>query len=254
MLWLATVFALTAFAYAAIGFGGGSTYTALLALADVDYRLLPLVSLSCNILVVAGGTAVFARASAVPWARVLPILIVSVPLAWIGGRIDVPELLFLALLSAALFAAGVLMLWAPRPDRAPHAHSARIGALIGGGVGFVSGLVGIGGGIFLAPVLYRLGWGRPREIAGTASVFILVNSVAGLAGQLAKRGEAGLDGLIAYWPLALAVILGGQAGSHLGARFLSAAWLSRLTAGLVLFVACRLAWQVIGRIVTTPFV
>jgi hypothetical protein len=131
-------------------------------------------------------------------------------------------------------------------------HVARpVSYAVGGGIGFLSGLVGIGGGIFLAPVLYLLRWGSPREIAGTASVFILVNSLAGLAGQLMKLEDSygvasATDMLRDYWMVFPAVLIGGQIGSRLGAARIPPIAVKRLTAVLILYVAARLVWRWYG--------
>jgi uncharacterized membrane protein YfcA len=245
---LAASFLLTALLYAAVGFGGGSTYNALLVLAGADYRAVPVVSLACNILVVSVGSWRFARAGHVDWRRIWPLFALSIPLAWVGGRLAVAELVFVGLLAVSLFAAGLLMLWQPRSQReGPPLFAARwVEPVAGGALGFLAGVVGIGGGIFLAPLLYMLRWGTPRAIAGTSGVFILANSIAGLAGQLAKSKGAGLDILTAYWPLFPAVLVGGAIGSTLGSSRLDPRYVRILTALLILYVAARLAIRFYG--------
>ncbi|MBQ0773020.1 MAG: sulfite exporter TauE/SafE family protein, partial [Sphingomonadales bacterium] len=114
---------------------------------------------------------------------------------------------------------------------------------IGTGIGFLSGMVGIGGGIFLAPILLLTRWSDSRRIAATASVFILVNSIAGLSGQLMKSGlSSGGEAILAYWPLFVGVLLGGQIGSILASKALPEIWIRRLTALLILYVAARILW------------
>ena len=166
MILLALSFFLTALLYAAAGFGGGSTYTALLVLADTDYRAVPVISLLCNILVVSVGTWRFARAGHLDWQRSWPLFLLSVPAAWLGGRMHVGETLFVGLLAVSLLLAGLLMLWQPHWQREAVApRRARWADPLAGGVlGFLAGVVGIGGGIFLAPLLYLLRWGAPRAI------------------------------------------------------------------------------------------
>jgi len=241
MVLLAAAFALAALLYATAGFGGGSTYTALLVLADVDYRALPAISLACNIVVVANGSRAFVQAGHVRLKTALPLCLVSAPAAWLGGRAAIPEETFVLLLGAALLAAGVLMFVDLGGDEARAARPTALAAGIGGGIGLLSGLVGIGGGIFLAPVLHLLRWGKAQEIAGTASLFILINSAAGLAGQFMKLGDLGALGEAArFWPLPLVVLAGGAVGSFLGARRLSSRLLKRATGVLILLVAARL--------------
>lgn len=246
LLFLVPAFFVTALLYAAVGFGGGSTYNALLVLSETDYRVLPTIALVCNLTVVTGGAWRFARAGHVHPERIAPWLITSIPMAWLGGRLPVPEVLFVGLLGFALLAAGLHMLL-PRPGRsvdlAPHRET--LIALVGGTLlGLLAGVVGIGGGIFLAPVLYLLGRDNPRIIAATCSVFILVNSAAGLTGQIMKLGNTEyLVHALAYWPVVPAVLLGGQIGSWMGSRHIDPRVLTRLTAVLVLYVALRLLWR-----------
>ena len=242
---LAALFLLTAAIYSAVGFGGGSTYTALLVLAATDYRAIPALSLVCNLLVVSLGTWRFARAGAVPWRRIWPLFAASVPLAWLGGRLVVPAILFTGLLAGSLLVAGLAMLWRPAPDALVSERSMTWREpVIGGGLGLLAGITGIGGGIFLSPLLHLLRWGRARAIAGTAAAFILVNSLAGLAGQLMKPdGYDRLAALGHYWPLFPAVAIGGAVGSAVGAGRLSPRALVIATAVLVLYVGGQLAYR-----------
>lgn len=244
MVPLVFLFALTAALYASVGFGGGSTYNALLALWGVDYRLLPAIALVCNIIVVTGGTLRFASAGAVPWRRAAPIALVAAPFAWAGGLTPTSEKAFLGLLGGSLTVAGVLLLLpARRGDGSPRPGPAWREPLIGAAIGYLSGLVGIGGGIFLSPVLHLTRWGGARPIAATASLFILVNSIAGLVGQLMKLGPAAPAAASDWWPLALAVLVGGQIGSWAGLKLLPESVVRRLTGVLILYVALRLVWQ-----------
>ena len=245
---LAILFFLTALVYASVGFGGGSTYNALLVLNDVDYRILPSISLSCNIIVVAGGVWRFGRAGEMPWRRLLPWIAGSAPAAFIGGRLPAPEPLFLGLLAFSLTVAGLqLLLPAPAPKNGTaRAIPTPLAVAGGGALGFLSGLTGIGGGIFLAPLLHALSWSSARRIAGAASLFILVNSLTGLAGQSVKLAQSDLARMAAgYWPLLVAVLIGGQLGSYAGSRHIPEVWLKRVTGVLVLYVALRLALKLV---------
>ena len=250
MVWLTPAFFATALLYASVGFGGGSTYNALLALAGVDYRVLPAVALTCNILVVIGGTWRFHRAGLMPWKRALPLVVISAPFAWAGGLTPIKETHFLALLAASLLVAGVALLFqkdGPAADVVPDRKATLADLLTGAGVGYLAGLVGIGGGIFLAPYLHVTRWAGSKAIAATASLFILVNSIAGLGGQLLKLGSTGaLPDVAAYWPLALAVIIGGQIGSFAGTKVLSPTLVKRATGVLILYVAGQLVWKLVG--------
>lgn len=250
MGWLAATFFVTAALYASVGFGGGSTYTALLTLAGVDYKTLPAVALICNIIVVIGGTVRFARAGEVQWRRVLPLVAVSAPLAFLGGLTPIKQQSFMIILALSLMVAGLLLLF----QRSRHAQSIPLRSsansfdiFAGAVAGYLAGLVGIGGGIFLAPVLHLTRWGSPRSIAATASVFILFNSVFGLAGQVIKLGAAQTVGAIsAYWLLGFAVLIGGQIGSFASMRLLSQTFVRRATALLILYVAAQLLWKQLG--------
>jgi uncharacterized membrane protein YfcA len=248
---LALLFALTAALYASVGFGGGSTYIALLALADLDYLALPVIALLCNIIVVTGGTIRFQSRGLIDWPKIWPILILSVPAAWLGGRMVLEQHSFMLLLGLSLAVAGVLLIIEPFIKRAGTGESLNgrwtshrlFAPAIGTGIGFLSGMVGIGGGIFLAPILLLTRWSNSRRIAATASVFILVNSIGGLGGQLMKSGlSSGAEAVVAYWPLFLGVLLGGQIGSILASKALPEIWIRRLTALLILYVAVRILW------------
>jgi uncharacterized protein len=245
---LAALFFVTALLYGAVGFGGGSTYNALLVLAGTDYRAVPVIALACNILVVSVGSWRFAQSGHVDWRRIWPLFALSIPLAWVGGRLVVAEAVFVGLLALSLLAAGLLMLWQPRwqRDGPPRIAARWVEPVAGGALGFLAGLVGIGGGIFLAPLLYMLRWGTPRAIAGTSAVFILANSIAGLAGQLAKGNGAGAAMLAAYWPVFPAVLIGGSIGATLGSSRLDPKYVRILTALLILYVAARLTIRFYG--------
>jgi uncharacterized membrane protein YfcA len=253
MLELALGFFVTALLYAAVGFGGGSTYSALLVLARTDFHALPILSLLCNLVVVSIGSWRFALAGEVQWRRIWPLFTLSVPLAWVGGRLVVSQLLFVGLLAASLIVAGLAMLWQrrPLPDDTTSEPSWRE-PVIGGLLGLLAGIVGIGGGIFLAPVLHIMRWGGAKAIAGTCAVFILVNSLAGLAGQLAKSGSGTVATTIgAHWLLFPAVAIGGLAGSMIGAGPLKARHVAILTALLVLYVGGQLALRFVHLLAAT---
>lgn len=247
MIALAAAFLATALIYAIAGFGGGSSYTALLVLAGTDFRAVPILSLACNIIVVCAGTWRFARAGHFDWRRAWPLFVTSVPAAWIGGRLMVERELFIGLLAGSLLVAGLVMLWEPRwkRDIAPAASPRWVEPVAGGGLGLLAGVVGIGGGIFLAPVLYLLRWDAPRRIAATCAAFILVNSIAGLAGQASKGVGAAGAVLGDHALLFPAVLVGGLVGAGLGARKIEPKWVRVVTALLILYVAGRLGLEAV---------
>ena len=247
MIGLAFAFFVTALLYAIAGFGGGSTYTALLVLAGTDYRAVPILSLACNILVVGVGTWRFARAGHLDWRRVWPLFVTSVPAAWLGGRLVIEKELFVGLLAGSLLVAGLTLLWQPywKRDITPAPGPRWIEPVAGGGLGFLAGVVGIGGGIFLAPLLYLLRWDGPRRIAATCAAFILVNSIAGLAGQASKGVGAAAAVLGEHGLLFPAVLVGGLLGAGLGARRIEPQWVRIVTALLILYVAGRLGIEAV---------
>lgn len=239
---LAFGFFVTALLYASVGFGGGSTYSALLALAGFDYRLLPIVSLACNIVVVTGSTIRFAKAGLIPWRGALALALIAAPLALLGGLTPIRETTFLLLLGLCLVLAGLALL-VPRRVEAElqPTRLARWAPLLAAPLGYLAGLVGIGGGIFLAPLLHLIRWSRARQIAATASLFILVNSLAGLVGQLVKNGpERFAEALGGALPLLIAVVLGGQLGSLLAQRMLPEQVIRWLTAALTIWAGTQL--------------
>ena len=244
---LALLFFVTAVLYAAVGFGGGSTYNAILVLGDTDYRLLPSIALACNLIVVTGGVWQYRRSGDLNLMFALPFIALSIPMAWFGGTVPIEKETFVMFLGLSLLAAGLAMWFQPPESRAspPGAPLVNwfVGLPVGAVIGFLAGMVGIGGGVFLAPCLHLLRLADPKRIAATSSFFIMVNSIAGLFGQSMKQGaSAHLGQLTDYVWLGVAVLIGGQVGSRLSTRVLSGHVVKRLTAALVLYVAGRLLY------------
>lgn len=243
MFWLAGLFAAVALLYASVGFGGGSTYSALLALSDTDYRLIPVIALLCNIIVVTGGTVRFVRGDLINWRQVLPLIAVSAPLAFIGGLLPIKQSVFYLLLGSGLLLSSLILLFRIETFATRRLPQPLLLA-VSSAVGLLAGLSGVGGGIFMSPVLHLIRWADAKRIAAFASLYILINSITGIAGQLVKAGPVSLmNPAVEYWPLMLAVLIGGQIGSHFGLKLLSPVWLRNLTALLVGYVAIRLLWQ-----------
>lgn len=247
IIYLIPLFFLTALLYSTVGFGGGSTYLALLALFSFPYLAMPTVALSCNIVVVASGCYFFMKAGHLSPRNIIPFMVTSIPAAFLAGRIPIEMTMFLWLLALSLGIAGTRLLISDQAFRVRTQVTWKrawlVGLPLGAGLGALSGLVGIGGGIFLAPVLLLLGWAHAKEVAAAASVFIFVNSVAGLAGQLSKGGWVIEFNILV--PLAIAVFVGGQIGSRLGAGVFSKVVLQRVTAILILCVSGRLIWGLV---------
>ena len=240
---LALLFGLIALVYASVGFGGGSSYTALLTSTGIEQRLIPVISLCCNIVVVTGGTVRFWRSGLIDWKQVFPLLLISAPLAFLGGLAPLREQTFLLILGSTLLLSAIALILPL--ERLPEKKlSQSLILALSGVVGLLAGLSGIGGGIFMAPVLHLIRWADAKRIAAFASLYILVNSITGLVGQLLKGGVGAVaEPAAAYWPLLLAVLIGGQIGSHLGIKLFSPALLRRLTALLVGYAAIRLLLQ-----------
>lgn len=244
ILLLVIGFFVAALLYASVGFGGGSTYAALLALAGTDYRVLPLIALACNIVVVAGASVRFARAGVTPWRGAIVLTALAAPAALIGGLLPIERAAFMALLGASLVLTAATMLVPMREaGEGEPTRFAKLMPFAAAPLGLLAGVVGIGGGIFLAPLLHLTRWHEPRAIAATASFFILINSLFGLAGQLLKRGPEMFGSVIAEsLPLLLAVAIGGQIGSLMAVRLLPGKWIRWLTAVLVFAVGARILW------------
>ena len=248
MIILSILFFVTALIYSSIGFGGGSTYLAILLIWGVPYTIFPVIALVCNIIVVSGNSINFIRSNNINFNLLFPYFIGSIPFSFIGGSIVIEKSLFEILLFCILLVAGIFLLIESKSfnkerikiNQIPKLLSISIGSIIG----FMSGIVGIGGGIFLSPILFLMKAGYPIHIASSASLFILINSIFGIAGQLTK--DQALDQIISYWPLFFTVIVGGQIGSLLNIKFLSNKILALLTSFLVIFVAIRMGIKLIA--------
>ena len=242
---LSILFFVTAILYSSVGFGGGSTYLALLLIWGIPYQIFPIIALSCNIIVVSGNSFNYIRARNLNLKLLLPYLIGSIPLAFIGGSLPVEKEFFEILLLIVLSVAGLLLLFKFKSyddeEKNYRKIPITISIFIGGILGFVSGVVGIGGGIFLSPILFLIRAAKPNHIITTASLFILINSLSGIIGQLTKSSV--LSEIQNYWFLLLAVLIGGQIGNFLNLKIFPTRILALVTAGLVLFVAIRMAYK-----------
>ena len=244
---LSILFFVTATLYSSVGLGGGSTYLALLLIWGLPYTIFPIVALSCNIIVVSGNCFNYIRAGNLNFKLLVPYLIGSIPLAFIGGSLPVEKNIFEILLFIVLIIAGCFLLlnFKSYDDKEKSYKNIPylISIIIGGILGFISGVVGIGGGIFLSPILFLLKVARPKHIVTAASLFILINSIFGIMGQLTKNSV--LNEVQDYFYLLLAVLIGGQLGNYLNLKIFTNRLLALITAVLVLFVALRLALRLI---------
>ncbi|MGB1120434.1 MAG: sulfite exporter TauE/SafE family protein [Saprospiraceae bacterium] len=237
---LIPIFFLIALIYSAAGFGGGSSYLAVLTLFPLEFTEVRMVALLCNIVVVSGSVYVFYQNDFLRIRKILPLVLLSVPFAYFGGSLKINQSIFFIILGLTLFIAAILML-IKKQDKTVKLPP-YINGIIGGGIGFLSGLVGIGGGIFLSPLLYLSRWNIPKVIAATTASFILVNSVSGLIGQVHTNGFS-VDFQVVVL-LLTTVLIGGQIGSRLTASWINPQIVRRITAFLILFVSLRILWKV----------
>ena len=239
---LAISFLVTAIFYSSVGFGGGSTYLAILLIGGIPYYIIPVIALTCNIIVVSGNCINYIKAGNLNLKILMPYLIGSMPLAYIGGSLTIEKELFEILLFLVLILAGTLLLFNFKFYEDKELLYREIPLIfsifIGGILGFISGVVGIGGGIFLSPILFLLKAGRPKHIITASSLFILVNSIFAILGQLTKNQV--LIEAITYWYLLAAVLIGGQVGNFLNLKILPTRFLALITACLVIFVGIRM--------------
>jgi uncharacterized membrane protein YfcA len=244
---LSILFFVTAVLYSSVGLGGGSTYLAILLIWGLPYTVFPIIALSCNIIVVSGNCFNYIRAGNLNFKLLVPYLIGSIPLAFIGGSLPIEKSLFEILLFVVLIIAGCLLLlnFKSYDDREEGYKNIPylLSVVVGGVLGFISGVVGIGGGIFLSPILFLLKVARPKHIVTAASLFILINSTFGIIGQLTKNSV--LIEVQDYLYLLIAVLIGGQLGNYLNLKIFTSRLLAFITAALVLFVALRLGLELI---------
>ena len=246
MIILSIFFFITAIIYSSVGFGGGSTYLALLLIWDIPYYIFPVIALSCNIIVVTGNSINYVRSGNHNFKLLLPFLIGSIPLAFLGGSLTINKEIFEILLFLVLSIVGMLLLIGNKSYEDENIKINKlhllVSLLIGSLLGLISGIVGIGGGIFLSPLLFLLKADKPKNIITTASLFILINSISGLLGQLTKENI--LNEILLYWPLFLSVFIGGLLGNFLSLKIFSNRLLALSTSLLVIFVAIRMGLKV----------
>jgi len=235
------LFFAVAILYSSVGFGGGSSYLAILALTGLMFTQIRATALLCNIVVVTGNVYLFHQQKKINWKKVFPLILFSIPLAYLGGYLKISQQLFFTLLAVTLLFAAMTM-WISKKiiasDEKKTNSNPIKNANYGGIIGFISGMVGIGGGIFLAPLLHLTNWDTPKKIAATASVFILVNSIAGLFGQYSNPD------FVVDWNLTsillITVFIGGQIGSRMSNNLFSPIQLKKATAILIALVSIRI--------------
>ena len=245
MFILSFLFFLTSIIYSSVGFGGGSTYLALLLIWGFPYKIFPVIALCCNIIVVSGNCFNYIKAGNFNLKLLTPYLTFSIPLSFIGGSLHINKNIFEILLFIVLTLAGLLLLLKFKSYDNKKEDFKKIPKIIsffiGGVIGFISGVVGIGGGIFLSPILLLIKAGKTKDIATAASVFILINSIAGVGGHFTK--DFVLSEIVNYWLFFLLVFIGGQLGNLLNLKILSGRVLALITSSLVIFVAIRMGFK-----------
>ena len=247
MLILSILFFVTAILYSSVGFGGGSTYLALLLIWGIPYYIFPVIALLCNIIVVSGNSYNYIRAGNYNYKLLIPFLIGSIPFAFFGGTLKIDKEIFEIILFFVLSIAGVLLLINNKSYQNNNLiikkTNSLINLMIGAVLGLVSGIVGIGGGIFLSPILFLIKAEKPKVIATTASLFILINSISGILGQLTKENI--LTELPNYLSLFICVLLGGLIGNYLNLKIFTGRVLAILTSVLVIFVSIRMGYRIL---------
>ena len=240
------LFFIGAILYSSVGFGGGSSYLAILALSGIVFTQIRATALLCNIVVVSGNVFIFLQQKKVNFKKILPLVLLSVPLAFLGGKMKINQQFFFILLGFTLLFAAITMWFSKQivafNEKNSNPKNIR-NASFGGIIGFISGMVGIGGGVFLAPLLHLTSWDTPQKIAATASIFILVNSIAGLIGQYSNPN------FIIDWNLTsillVTVFIGGQIGSRMSNKLFNPIQLKKATAILIAFVSLRILYKYI---------
>ncbi len=232
------LFFTVAILYSSVGFGGGSSYLAILALTGIAFSQIRATALLCNIIVVSGNVWLFYQQKVIDWKKVIPLVLFSVPLAFIGGYILINKTIFFILLGFTLLFAAITMWVSKKTLSIKQKDTTLKNASYGGSIGFISGMVGIGGGIFLAPLLHLTNWDTPKKIAATSSFFILVNSIAGLIGQYSNPSFEIDWNLTSI--LLITVFIGGQIGSRMSNKLFNPIQLKKATAILIAFVGIRI--------------
>lgn len=224
--------------YSSVGHAGASGYLAAMALFGLAPDVMKPTALVLNILVALIATVQFRRAGFFSWRIFWPFAISSIPFAFIGGALSLPGSVYKQILGLILLFAAYRLFQFRHLEDTDTARPVPIlwAMLFGAGIGLLSGAIGVGGGIFLSPLLLFMGWGKTKETAGVSAAFILVNSIAGIAGHLSSV-KILPD---AVYPWAIAAVLGGIIGSSLGSRRFVNATLYRLLAIVLVIAGAKL--------------
>jgi uncharacterized protein len=236
LAFLAVGMLLVAFLYSSVGHAGASGYIAVMSLFSMAPAVIKPTALLLNLLVAAIGSWQFWRAGHFSWRLFWPFAASSIPLAFIGGRLNLPTHVFEIVVGIVLWLSALRFLLNPSSDEVLRQPGRGASLSIGAGLGLLSGLTGVGGGIFLTPLLLLLRWAKTKTAAAVSALFIFVNSAAGLLGNFTATRHVPPVGLV----LAAAVIVGGAAGSYLGSRRFQPVVIKRLLAVVLLVAGAKL--------------
>ena len=232
-------FFLIALAYSVVGFAGGSSYLLVLTLAGLSHMQSAPVALVCNLVVSSLGVWNFYRAGHLKWSLVLPFMVLSIPMAFVGSMFQVSKKVWLVLLGISLALAGLRLLLSKIEFESSRVSTQRLwktGLPAGAAMGFFSGMIGLGGGIFLSPFLILTRLATIKQASAAASVFIFVNSLSGLIGKI-QHGAVFPD----FLPmLVLSALCGGWIGSRLGSGRVPQYGMQRILAALLLYISVNL--------------
>lgn len=224
--------------YSSVGHGGASAYLAVMALFGLKPELMKPIALILNILVSIIATWKFYRAGCFSWSIFLPIMLASVPFSFLGGLISIPSQIYKTIAGVILFfGAYRLLVHKENKEHSIKKMPIPLAMLAGSVIGFLSGLIGVGGGIFLSPLLIFTGWASARTTSGISAMFILVNSVSGILGHFSSNVEALPD---YTWIVGLTAILGGMIGSHLGSKKVANSIILRILAVVLAIAGAKL--------------
>ena len=229
------LFFFVAFTYSSVGLGGGSSYTALMAIFGINYLAIPSISLILNLIVTTIGSFNFIKQKHARVKLTAPFFISSIPMSYLGGSLSLPKTVFLWVLLFSLIAIAIRFYFFSSIStklKTNQTTSTIIAFIIGAVLGLIAGIVGIGGGIYLVPLIIILGLGTHKEAAATGVLFVWVNSLSGLVARIQHNPV----NLVDYLPLIIAVILGGSLGSWMGSSKLKAETMQKIL-GIIILIA-----------------
>jgi uncharacterized membrane protein YfcA len=225
-----------AFLYSSVGHAGASGYIAVMTLFGLTPVVIKPAALVLNILVASLTAFQFWKAGHFSWRLFWPFALLSAPFAFLGGYVNLPTHIFKILVGIVLLYSAVRFLIEPKGDREPHEPSKPVALSVGAGIGLLSGLTGTGGGIFLTPLVIFMCWARTKTASAVSALFILVNSISGLAGNISSTRQLPLFAL----PIVAAAVSGGAVGSYLGSRQFSPFFIKKLLAVVLTIAGIKL--------------